>query len=104
MQIVKIINYNLADAKPAESIALNTGNAAISRVLSIKGINGQTLKMKVSNDGENWSYVQNEEGNGDYEITEDSAIPLLAFDCLLQLESDSDDISGIVASIGIKRK
>lgn len=103
MQVVKIMDYSLNEAKLSETVALNTGNAAISRVLTIKGINGQTLKMKISNDGENWSYVQDEEGNGDYEITEDSAIPLLAFDCLLQLESDSD-ASGIIASIGIKRK
>lgn len=103
MQIVKIIDYDLMLAKPADMVALNTGKNCSSRLLNISGINGQTLKMKVSNDGKNWSYVQNEEGNGDYEITEDTSIPLISNECLLQLESNSD-ASGITASIGLKRK
>jgi hypothetical protein len=103
MYNVKINDYNLLESDPSDVIALNTGKACISRVLNISGINGQVLKFKLSNDGENWSYVQNEEGIADFEVTEDCAIPLLAFDCLFSIESDKDP-TGITASIGIKRK
>lgn len=103
MYNVKIVDYNLLESDPSDVIALNTGKACISRILNISGINGQTLKFKLSNDGENWSYVQNEEGTADFEVTEDCAIPLLAFDCLFSIESNLNP-EGIKASIGIIRK
>lgn len=98
--IVKITDFNLIDPKPMDKVALNTSEAWLG-TLHISGINGQTLKMKTSNDGVNWDYVTNND-DSIFEITEDISIPLFSNETYLSLESDID-ATGIVATIGLKR-
>lgn len=98
--IVKIKDYNIKNSDFENKIALNTGVHNLNN-LHITGINGQTIKMKTSNDGVNWDYVTNED-DSIFEIKKDISIPLFSNNVYLSLESDID-ATGIVATIGLKR-
>lgn len=100
MNRIKIKDYNFQNPIEEEKITVNKGTIGALQLLSIKGITNQTIFMKISNDGQNWERVK--DGNNDFTITADTIIPLLPNDCYLALESE-DNISGIEASIGLKK-
>lgn len=101
MPIVQIIDFNKGTVAE-DKIPLNRGNGSL-QLPHISGISGQTLKMKTSNDGVNWSYVKNEAGDADLEIVADDSFPLYMMDTYLALESNAD-ATGIVASVGLKKR